>query len=47
MSLCFNAEETEAIFVVVDDPLDDAADFLGRGSAFKGFGIHAWGFIFP
>ena len=48
MSLCFYAEDTEAVFVVVEsDALDDAGDFLRRGSAFRDCGIHAWGFIFP
>jgi hypothetical protein len=48
MSLCFYAEDTEAIFVVVEsDALDDAGDFLGRGPAFRDCGIHVWGFIFP
>jgi hypothetical protein len=31
MSLCLNAEDTEAIFVVVEsDALDDTGDFLRR-----------------
>ena len=48
MSLCFYAEDAEAIFVVVEgDALDDAGDFLRRRSAFKDYDFHAWGFIFP
>ena len=48
MPLCFNAEDTEAAFVVVEsDALDHAGDFLGRGPALWDCGIHAWGFIFP
>src|SRR5437870_11434752 len=48
VSLCFNAEHTEAILVVVKgDALDDAGDFLGHGSAFRNCGIHVWRFIFP
>ena len=46
--LCFYAEDTEAAFFVVEsDALDDAGDFLGRGSAFWDCGIHGRGFIFP
>ena len=42
MSLCFYAEDTEAVFFVVEsDALDDAGDFLGRGPAFRDCGIHA------
>ena len=29
------------------DPLDYTGDFFGRGSAFRDYGSHAWGFIFP
>ena len=48
MSLCFYAEDAEAIFIVVEgDALDDAGDFLRRRSAFKDYDFHAWGFIFP
>src|SRR3984893_12882479 len=48
MSLCFYAEDTEAVFFVVEsDALDDGGDFLSRGPAFRDCGIHAWGFIFP
>jgi hypothetical protein len=48
MSLCFNPEDTEAVFVIVEgDALDDAGDFLRRRSAFRDCCIHAWGFIFP
>jgi hypothetical protein len=48
MSLCFNPEDTEAIFLVVEsDALDDAGDFLRHGPAFRDCDIHAWGFIFP
>jgi hypothetical protein len=45
---CFHAQDTEAAFVVVEgDPLDQPGDFLSRGSAFWGCGVHVWGFIFP
>ena len=48
MSLCFYAEDTEAVFFVVEsDALDDAGDFLRRRSAFKDYDFHPWGFIFP
>jgi hypothetical protein len=48
MSLSFNAEDTEAVFFVVEsNALDDAGDFLRRGPTFRDCGIHAWGFIFP
>jgi hypothetical protein len=36
-----------AIVVVESDALDDAGDFLGRGSALWHGGVHAWGFILP
>src|SRR5258708_1204928 len=39
MSLCFYAEDTEAVlFVVESDPLADAGDFLRRGPAFRDCG---------
>jgi len=45
---CFNSQDTEAAFAVVEsDPLDQGGDCLGRGPALWDCGIHAWGFIFP
>ncbi len=41
---CFHAQDAEAAFVVVEsDALDHTGDFLGRGSAFRDCGSHAWG----